>query len=119
MHIGFHTLKRTDKVLGNIVFFDEYVGSRRLKFQSRITQYNAQYVVEYQMIRWGVRLPGWLHLEFMQNGADVSVVHTLKIGFNGWLSLFNCIIRPFIPKKFVDDLEQHAKEEFNRLADLI
>lgn len=118
-HIGFHTLKQTPDVVGSLVFFDEYVGVRRLKFQSRITQYDPRGVVEYQMIRWGIRLPGWLNLEFRQEGARVAVTHTLKIGFVGWLSVLDCIIRPFIPKKFINDLEQHAQEEFSRLSGLI
>lgn len=117
-HMQFHTIKRTKSVIGSIVYFDEYVGSRRLKFQSLITHYDSRGIVEYQMIKFGVKLPGWLHLEFTQKRADVSVIHTLKIGFSGWLSILDCIIRLFIPKTFINDLEQHAKEEFNRLSNL-
>ncbi|MCK4692036.1 MAG: hypothetical protein KAT23_00305 [Anaerolineales bacterium] len=32
-HLAFHTIQRFPNDLGNLVYVDEYVGSRRLKFE--------------------------------------------------------------------------------------
>ena len=115
VHIKFHTLKHSNKVLGNKVYFDEYVGKKRLKFKAIISDYQPNYCIEYQMIK-GVKLPIWLRMEFTQQGSEIEVMHAIKVGFSGWFKSVNYLISPFITKKFVMDLENHAEEEFNRLS---
>ncbi len=44
-HLAFHTTRRFPNNLGNLVYFDEYVGSRRLKFEGIVVEnFPARYL---------------------------------------------------------------------------
>ena len=56
MHLAFHTLKRTPGDRGNLVYFDEYVGRRRLKFKAVVDRLVPGREIVWQLIKL-VRLP--------------------------------------------------------------
>ena len=119
-HLAFHTIRRSPNDVGSLIYFDEMVGTRRLKYKAIITEANPDHKITWQMKKF-VRLPCYLSLELQDTGAGVDITHTLSIRFNNAFS--RALIDPFVKlyanKKFEADLAQHAQIEFNKLAELL
>ena len=117
-HLQFHTINRTEDVIGSLVYFDEYVGRHRLKFKGRITDYAPGKRIEYRMVR-GLSLPAWLVLEFQDRPDGTDIVHTVKAGYQGTGKVLDPLIRLYLSDAFEEALNKHADTEFSRLADLL
>jgi len=117
-HLQFHTINRTEDVIGSLVYFDEYVGRHRLKFKGRITDYAPGKRIEYRMVR-GLSLPAWLVLEFQDRPDGTDIVHTVKAGYQGIGKVLDPLIRLYLSDAFEEALNKHADTEFSRLADLL
>jgi uncharacterized protein YndB with AHSA1/START domain len=117
-HLQFHTVNRTEDVIGSLVYFDEYVGRHRLKFKGRITDYAPGKRIEYRMVR-GLSLPAWLVLEFQDRPDGTDIVHTIKAGYQGIGKVLDPLIRLYLSDAFEEALNKHADTEFSRLADLL
>ncbi len=117
-HFAFHTKKRFPGDLGNLVYFDEYVGKRRLKFEGIVIKNIPGKQIVWQMKKL-VRLPAWLVLELDESDHALTITHTMKAGFAGAGSLFDPFLRLFLTKEFEKDLEEHARIEFNKLSDIL
>ena len=118
MHLAFHTLKRFPAQIGNIVYFDEYVGETRLKFKGVVTDYVPNRRLVWQM-RKGIRLPAWLKIECQPAGENLCIVHTLLAGFKGLGAIFDPLIRLYLSEAFYQELDEHAQTEFPLLAELL
>lgn len=114
-HIAFHTIQRFDHQIGNIVYFDEYIGKKHLVFKGMITDHIPGKKIIWQLIK-GWRLPVFVMLETQQQRDYLQITHTLAIGFNGLGRLFDPLIRLFVTKKFCQALDAHAQAEFPMLA---
>ena len=117
-HLQFHTINRTSESIGSLVYFDEYVGKHRLKFNGRITDYAVGRRIEYRMVK-GLSLPAWLVLEFHDRPGGVDVVHTVKAGYQGMGKILDPLIRLHLSDAFEKALSEHARVEFSRLGDLL
>lgn len=117
-HLQFHTVNRTTDVTGSLVYFDEYVGRRRLKYKGRITEYAAGKRIEYRMVK-GLSLPAWLLLEFQDRPGGVDIVHTVRAGYHGVGKMLDPLIRLYLSDAFEQALNEHARAEFRRLGDLL
>jgi hypothetical protein len=117
-HLQFHTLERTEDVIGSLVYFDEYVGRHRLKFKARITDYAAGKHIEYRLARV-LTLPAWLVLEFEDRPDGASIVHTVKVGYQGVGRILDPAIRLYLSDAFEKALNEHADMEFSRLGNLL
>lgn len=117
-HLSFHTKKRFPDDLGNIVYFDEYVGSHRLKFEGIVVKNIPGKEIIWQLKKV-VKLPGWLILEFEDNDEGVLIVHTIKAGFKGMGKLIDPLLRLHLNQRFEKDLAEHAHIEFNKLAEIL
>jgi hypothetical protein len=117
-HLAFHTIKRCANNAGNLVYFDEYVGNRRLKFNAIVTELvpNKRLVWQMETI---LRLPAWLSIDIEDSKIGVKIIHTLAIGFRGIGRIFDSILRMYFSSKFQYELEEHAQIEFHKLADLL
>ena len=118
MHLAFHTLERFPNQIGNIVYFDEYVGKTRLKLKGLVTDYVPSCRLVWQMIK-GVRLPAWLKIECQPEGENLRIVHTLTAGFKGVGAIFDPLIRLYLSEAFYQELDEHAQTEFPLLAELL
>jgi len=117
-HLAFHTIKRCPNDVGNLVYFDEYVGGYRLRFKAVVTEIISGKKLVWQMKKI-VKLPAWLALDFVDNKDSVNIVHTLSIGF-GWAGRFlDPILRVYFSAKFQRELESHAQVEFHKLAGML
>jgi hypothetical protein len=104
--------------VGNLVYFDEYVGGYRLRFKAVVTEIISGKKLVWQMKKI-VKLPAWLALDFEDNKDSVNIVHTLSIGFGGVGRFLDPILRVYFSAKFQRELESHAQVEFHKLADML
>lgn len=117
-HLAFHTVKRYPNNLGNLVYFDEYVGKRRLTFNAIVTELIPGKRIVWQMVSI-VRLPAWLSIDMEDHGGDVKLMHTLTIGLKGLGTIFDPILKLYCSNKFRKELDVHAQTEFRALAKLL
>jgi hypothetical protein len=117
-HIANHTLRRFPDNIGNLIYFDEYVGKRRLKFEGIVVKCIPGKEIIWQMKKV-VRLPAWLVLEFDDDNADVVITHTIRAGFMGIGKLLDPFLKLYLTKGFEKDLEEHAHIEFPKLAEIL
>lgn len=117
-HLQFHTIQRTPGEVGSLVYFDEHVGKRRLKFRVVITEYVPGKKIVWQM-RKGVRLPARLVLDLEDTAEGVLVTHTMRAGFGGIGKALDPLLWLYLSPKFEQELAEHAEYEFPRLAEIL
>ncbi len=117
-HISFHELDQKPGVIGSLVYFDEFVGPIRLKFHAVISDYIPDKLICWQMKKL-ILLPAKLVLRTEQKNNDVILKHSLLIGFKGFLSILDPIIKLFIPKNLEYELNEHARHEFGILPEIL
>jgi len=117
-HLAFHTRNRFPNDLGNLVYFDEYVGRRRLKFEGVVVKNVPGKEIIWQMKKL-MKLPAWLSLEFEGYDEGVVITHMIKAGFTGIGRLFDPFLRLYFTRRFEKDLEEHARIEFTKLAEIL
>lgn len=117
-HLAFHTIKRFPGDLGNLVYFDEYLGGRRLRFKGVVVKHTPGREIVWQLKK-GLRLPAWLVLELDDHDAGVTITHTIKVGLAGVGRFFDPLLRLFLNQEFEGDLVQHARTEFKELAKIL
>lgn len=118
MHLAFHTKKHFPNDLGNLVYFDEYVGKRRLKFEGIVVKYISSREIVWQLKKV-VKLPVWLVLEFEDKDEGVLIIHTIKAGFERVGKVLDPFLKLHLNQSFEKDLEEHAHIEFNKLAEIL
>ena len=118
VHLAFHTIKHYPGNIGNLVYFDEFIGKRRIKFTARISELISGKRVVYQL-RFFVNLPAWIMLDFNDMPEGVKITHILRLGYPGFGRLFDPLLRLFFTKNFQKDLEEHAVAEFRLLAKIL
>jgi hypothetical protein len=117
-HLAWHTHTDRPGKIGSVVYFDEYVGKRRLKFEAIITEIVKDQKIVWQLEKW-VPLPAWLILEFADSPNGIKVTHTLAIGFQGIGRLLDPVLRLYFTPGYAKDLDEHARTEFPRLASML
>lgn len=117
-HLAMHTIKRFPDNLGNLVFFDEYVGNRRLRFKAVVVEYIPAKKVVWQMVK-GIRLPASVTLECRENHDRLLISHTLRAGLPGIGRVLDPVLRLYLNRNFEKDLGEHAHFEFTRLAKIL
>ena len=117
-HLAFHTKQRFPGNLGNVVFFDEYIGKRRLKFEGIVVKAAQDEAIAWQMKKI-VKLPAWLSLELKNTDDGVEITHTIKAGYSGIGALLDPILRLYFTPRFVKDMEDHVHFEFTELAAIL
>ncbi len=117
-HIAFHTTKRFPDNLGNQVYFDEYVGKRRVRLRGVVAEIIPGTRIVWQM-KSIVKLPAWLILEFNDTNEGIVIAHTLQAGFEGIGILLDPLLRLLLNRSFERDMQEHAQIEFYKLAEML
>jgi hypothetical protein len=117
-HLAFHTLKHYPHNLGNLVYFDEYVGQARLKFKGVVTEIIPGRKIVWQMKK-GIKLPAWLMLEFEHQTECVKIIHTLMVGFEGIGKILDPVLRLYLSEAFIAELDRHSRFEFQALGEIL
>ena len=116
-HFSYHIRRSNNKTIGNIYYFDEFVGPYRLRFKARISAYIPGQFLEWQLIRI-IPLPAKLSLRFADTAVGTQLTHQLSIGFRGIGKLLDTIIKSLIPKDLGSFLNDHARHEFALLSEV-
>jgi uncharacterized protein YndB with AHSA1/START domain len=117
-HLTFHTIQRVPGEVGNRVYFDEFVGKHRLKFQAVITDYVPGKKLVWQM-KAGIHLPGWLVMEMADRPGGVKITHSVCIGFGGVGQVLDPLLRLYFSDQYEAALNQHAQTEFPLLGEIL
>lgn len=117
-HLAWHTKRQSPGDTGNVVFFDEYVGKKRLKFEAVVVRYTPGKEIVWQIKKF-VRLPVWLVIRFEDRGEGTVLTHVLKAGFPGVGRLLDRLLSLFFTPQFEKDMDEHARTEFKKLAAIL
>lgn len=118
MHRQFHVVGGTPGNVGEVVWMDEYVGSRRLRIAAVVVEADPGRRVVWQLKRW-LRLPAWLRLELTDQAPGCLVRHTVEVGYRGIGRVLDPLLRLYVSRRFAAELDEHVRTEFPRLRDLL
>lgn len=113
-HLQFHVVAGARGHVGDVVWMDEYVGSRRLRMSAVVVEAQAGRRITWQFKRW-LRLPGWLRLELVDEPDGCMVRHTVEVGFRGVGRVLDPVLRLYLSAGFAAELDEHVRTEFPRL----
>src|SRR6266536_1007270 len=102
---------RGDDHVGDILYGDEYVGKRRLRWAVIVTEAARGKRLVWQFKR-GIRLPARLELEFSDHDGGVAITHTVRAGFRGAGRVLDPALKIFLSRTFANDLDEHVRTEF-------
>lgn len=105
--------------LGDVVFMDEYVGTRRLRMTGVVVQAVRGRLLSWQLKR-GIRLPVRLTLELTDRADGVAVRHTIRAGLRGVGGVgrvLDPLLRRYFSPAFAAAMDEHVMTEFLLLAD--
>jgi hypothetical protein len=116
-HLQFHVIAGTPDHVGDVVWMDEHVGSRRLRMSAVVVEAQPGRIV-WQFKRW-VRSSAWLRLEVVDQAGGCLVRHTVEVGYDGLGRLLDPILRLYLSPRFAAELDEHVHTEFPRLRDYV
>ncbi|MHB8050869.1 MAG: hypothetical protein ACYDHQ_06585 [Coriobacteriia bacterium] len=104
--------------VGQVVYMDELVASRRLRFAGIVTDLGPD------RITWQfhglVTLPCWLSLRIVDDEAGATITHTIRAGYRGALGrLLDPLLRLYLSPGFACMMEEHFKTEFAILPQVL
>lgn len=118
-HLAWHTIKRVPGDMGNLIYFDELVGRRRLRFHAIVRTARPNSKLIWQMKK-GLLLPAWLSIQFKDAGDGIELTHVLSMGFRGFGKILDPVVRLlYFNEQFSHDLTDHANTEFPKLGKLL
>ena len=117
-HLQFHTIIRYPGEIGNIVYFDEYIGTTRLQTKAVVKRYEPGRLIEWQMKRF-ILLPVKILISVQMLPVGLEIQHVVSIGFDGILSILDPLFRILIPKNLENNLDGHVRTEFCKLTSLL
>jgi hypothetical protein len=121
-HHAFHIVKRSPTTpLGDLVYYDEILGSRkyRLAFYATISEVFTPNKVVFRMRKFGVNLPAYLDLEFVQDGEALKVRHEVRIENDGLWKAATPIVQLVCTPGFWEALQGHCDREWIALRDVM
>lgn len=117
-HLQFHVLERGDDHVGDMIYMDEYIGSRRVRMTAVVTE-----AIRGRRLVWklkkGIKLPASLCLELQDCAKGVMLTHTVRAGFRGAGRVLDPGLRLFLSASFAAELDEHVRTEFPLLRDLL
>lgn len=117
-HLRYHAVRVVKGDIGSVVYFDEYVGRRRLKIEGVLRESVPGRRLVLQLKR-GVALPVWLVLELEDVEGGVVVTHTLRAGYHGAGLVLDPLFRLYLSPSFRKAMDEHARTEFTRLGAML
>ena len=119
-HFKFHLINRSDNSpVDDLLYFDQNIGHKyRLKFYGIIKKTIKPDHIAFQLRKFGMNLPGYLELDFLDTDEGLVLTETLRIGLNGPGKILDPIIK-MIAKGFIKELTEHHKREWQNLSDIL
>lgn len=118
IHLQLHLLERHADHVGDVVYMDEYVGTRRLRMKAIVVEALPGKRLVWRLKKI-IRLPARLELDFTDYDGGVAITHTTLAGFRGAGRILDPLFRLYFPGRFAQALDEHVKTEFPLLRDLL
>jgi hypothetical protein len=118
VHLQFRPLERHAEYVGDVVYMDEYVGTRRLRMRGIVKEALPGKRLVWQLKRV-IRLPARLELDFTDYDGGVAIAHTTQLGFRAAARILDPLFRLYFSERFARALDEHVKTEFPLLRDLL
>jgi hypothetical protein len=119
-HLRLHTLTQgADDHVGDVVWMDEYVGSRRLRTAAEVIEAVPGEKLVWRMRLWRLPLPVRVTLTLRPVGDGVLLCHVITAGWSGRGRAFDPLWRLYFSRSFAGAMDRHAHMEFPRLRDLL
>jgi predicted secreted protein len=117
-HLQFHVVSGSPSHMGDVVWMDEYVGSRRLRMTAVVVDIEPGHRIVWQLKRW-VRLPAWVRVELADETDGCRVHHVVEVGYRGIGRVLDPMLRLFLSRRFASELADHVRTEFTKLRDYL
>ena len=120
-HYEFHVVKRSNtSPIGDLYYFDQNIGLKyRMKFFAIVKEANPPNRIAFQIRKFGINLPGYLALDFLDTEDGLALTETLRIGFNGLGRICDPFIKIVYGNKFFQVFKDHHKREWKNLSDIL
>ena len=120
-HFKFHVVyQNNESPINDLVYYDQSIGNKyRLKFHAIIRVADKPNLIVFQMRKFGINLPGYLELEFSDTPDGLTLIETLRIGFNGIGKVCDLFIKIYFSKNFFREMNEHHKREWQNLAEIL
>jgi hypothetical protein len=115
-HLQLHPVKGTGDKVGDRIYMDEYIGTRRLRMTAIVVEAVRPEKLVWQLKK-EVKLPVWLYLELADHDGGVAITHTIRAGFTGPGRILDPLLKLFLSRRFAEAMDDHAKTEFQLLRD--
>lgn len=117
-HLLAKSLRRVPGHIGNRTLVDQHIGPYRLKMIEETTALIPERKISLRVRGIG-GLPVRMSYEFDEDEDGLTITYTTTAGFTGPLRLLNPLFRVYFTQGFAAALDEHLKEEFLRLAELV
>jgi hypothetical protein len=117
-HLQYHTLRRVPGDVGNVIYFEEFVGTRHERTKAVVVDLSPGRRLVFQMKR-GIRLPIWLELELQDDARGVTITQRVRAGFGGIGRVLDPLLRLYFSPEYHQALDEHARTELPMLRDLL
>jgi hypothetical protein len=120
-HYEYHVVKRSSQSpVGDLFYFDQNIGKKyRMKFNAVIINAKNPNNIVFQMRKCGIKIPGYLELNFSENNEGLQLTEILRIGFNGIGLIFDPFIKLIYGKRFYNVFKEHHKREWQECSKLM
>jgi hypothetical protein len=115
-HLQLHPIKGSGDHVGDLIYMDEYVGTRRVRMTAIVLEAVRPKKLVWQFKKL-VKLPVRLSLELADYEDGVAITHTIRAGFTGPGRILDPPMRLFFSRRFAEAMDYHAKTEFPMLRD--
>lgn len=115
-HLQFHVLERHQGHVGDVIYMDEYVGTRRLRMRGIVLEAVPGKKLVWQLKKV-IKLPARLSLELADYEGGVAITHTIHAGLGGAGAILDPLVGLFFSTRFTAALDDHVKTEFPMLRD--
>lgn len=103
---------------GQVVYMDELVGTRRLRFTCVVTDVSPTTIT--WRFRWLVPLPARLALRIEDDETGATITHTIGAGFRSAVGrLLDPLLRAYFSSDFERMMDEHFRTEFSALPALL
>lgn len=116
-HFSMHPVNDQDGI-GQSVYMDEMVGTRRLRFTCVVTRLEADRIT--WQFRRLVNLPCWLDLRIEDDDGGATITHTISAGSSTRVGrLLDPLLRLYFSPSFERMMDAHFRTEFSALPALL
>jgi len=113
-HLELRYIKTFPDKIGNVVYFDEYVGKNRLQITTIVEKYMPGKKILWRVVE-GETIQAWMTLEGVDDEEGVTLSHVFKASSTGTSGVLDTSFTQKFTPEMRRDLHDHAVTEFNML----